>query len=869
MPQALLLHQFFALQAQRTPSAIAAVDGSTTITYAQLAQRAQQITLALQRRGVGVEQRVGLCVQRSFDFLAALIGILQAGAAYVPLDPQYPCERIGFMCENASLDLIVAQHATRAGVEKAKTPLLLLDEIAADPDAAPVVLPPLIPPSGLAYLMFTSGSTGKPKGVMIEHRQVVPFIQWTLSFFSKRQFAATLCANSVSFDVSIFEIFATLAAGGTLVLTRSILDLLTDPPLHPISTMITVPSALTEIVRAKAIPDSLETIIFGGERLSHALVHELYTTTHVRDIYNSWGVTEDSIASTFVHVARDTHEDPPMGQAIEGCAVYLLDEDLLPVPLGATGELFCAGYGVARGYTGDTRLNAERYLPNPFGTSPTMYRTGDFAFCREDGALVFVGRKDQQIKMHGFRIELGEIEAMLETHPAIAQAVVLAQLEQGRLEMYAVLKAGHIVSQTQLQLFLARSLPAHMVPSSLICVERFPLNTSGKVDRHALSLLGQAEHERAAISSAPTNPIEETLARLFAQSLGLKRVGIDENFFALGGKSLAAARLATEIRHAFPNQVAQLEGLGGRTVLARVLALDATVRYVAAVLQQPTALPSRRHSLWCIQAGSAQKRPLFLFHGVIDGEGLYCYEVAKALAPDQPVYALAPHGADGGPIPPSVEAMARDYLARIEAIQPHGPYHFMGYCNGGLVAFECARILAARREAIETLVLIATPGHNVRSRFVKRCVRFISRVLGITSEDRSRQLFLNTRDTVYLGKYAGEFLLDVLASLVSRKNFPRVTPRQRLQRMRELGPQSENARFVRIMQAVQAYVPEPYLGRISLLWGKQDEYLSYYDPLHDWKRVSPHIDIAYVDGDHHFLDTQAVCLVDYFPPSSC
>ena len=859
----LLLHEFFERQAERTPAALAAVDGSKRITYAELARRSDCIAGRLQQLGVRPEQSVGLCLPRSFDLLAAMLGILKSGAVYVPIDPNYPSDRIAYMVENADIGIAIVDHVTRDRIITQKMLLILIDELDNDKstDLSRSTYP--ISPDALAYVMYTSGSTGKPKGVMIEHRHVAQFIAWTAARFTSGQFSWTLCANSVSFDVSIFEIFATFAAGGVLVIVKNILDLLTHTLPCPISTIIAAPSSLAEIVRAKALPVSIDTLIFGGERLPLALIRELYDTTRVREIINSWGVTEDTIGSAFFTIPRDQNSEPPMGKPLPGRYLYLLDSQLQPVPIGTTGEIFCGGYGVARGYLGDPKRNAERFLPNPFGDSHTMYRTGDLAFKREDTAFFFVGREDQQIKLHGFRIELGEIEAVLETNPAVKQAAVIAQFEKERLVMYIVPSFGFSPTRAELQAYLAERLPTHMIPGSMQICETIPFGPTGKLDRRALEAMTLSDDEPDASPLVPTTATAAKIAECFAEILGLKQVGIDQDFFRLGGKSLTAARLLTEIKQAFPQEVGNIETLGGPTALHTAFAFRPTVAFMSAILERTEPLPERQQACYCIQSGSAAKAPLFLFHGVVNGEALYCYELARALGHDQPLYALAPHGVGGSSIPATIEAMARDYITYIQNIQPQGPYHIMGYCNGGLVAFETAKLLRAQGQAVDTLLLIATPGHNVRNRLMKKSVHIIKKVLRLNQHAELR-LFLKTRDATYFTKYFFDYIIETAQARLFRKRSPSLSPTERLNKLRSMGQQSENARFRKIMQAAQAYVPDRYDGSICIIWGSQDGYLQHYNPHNDWKRISSKFHLEYVDGDHHFLNENVTCLVEHF-----
>jgi amino acid adenylation domain-containing protein len=859
------LYDLVARQVARTPNLPAVISGSDSFTYQQLDERAEAIARRLNALGVKPDTLVGLCVERSADMIAGVLGILRAGGAFVPLDPAYPPDRLEYMLADTAAPIVLAQRSTLDRLPSFTGELILLDDVPHTVTGVPPNWPPL-EPHHLAYIIYTSGSTGRPKGAMIEHRNIVPFVQWIPEFFHSEDLAYVLCANSLSFDVSVFEIFAALANGGTAVIVRNILDLLLHPPSAPISLLFSAPSSLTEIVRAGALPASLRAIVVGGERITHSLAREVYATSNVQTLYNTWGVTEDTICATTLLVWPTLEEDPSIGKAIRGRELYILDENLVPLPPGVHGELYCTGYGVGRGYLHRPELTAERFLTSPFDPSMRLYRTGDIAMMDEHGDFHFIGRNDQQVKVNGFRIELGEIESVLHAYPGVAQIVVAVRQGASILDMYAVEKSPGALSLAPMQRYVSERLPPYMVPDSLTIVESMPIGPTGKLDRKALQThkVSRPEFFRSFVS--PIDRYEEQLARMFAELLFLEHVGTHDNFFALGGKSLLAARLATEIRGVFPTEVAAIEERFGAGAMHAAFAFEPTVRHLAAILQGQELPQHEIKSLQCLQVGVAGVAPLFIFHGVINGEAFYSYNLTYALDPKQPVYILAPHGSDGSSVPESIEEMAQDYLEQIRAVQAQGPYHFIGYCNGGLVAYEVACMLEQCGQSVETLVLIASPGHNIRFQPLKTVVDYLRWVPGLCVSKR-RRIFLQTRETLRLLKWHAHHALSALKAWRGRQFFHWGDPVGQFREARLLGnaEQREDPRFYRILQAVDAYVPGRFHGKICLMWGREDEYLQSYDPLRDWSRTVNSLHYHIVEGGHTFLDSRPELVLEHFP----
>jgi amino acid adenylation domain-containing protein len=561
------LHQLFEAQAARTPEAVAliAADGGR-LTYRELDARAARLARRLWGLGVGPEVLVGVMMDRTPDLVVALLAVLKAGGAYVPIDPAYPAPRVAFMLESSGAAVLLTRRALVAelagGLPSAAVPLFL----DAGWEAAPELpeWPAPSPVSGnLAYVIYTSGSTGTPKGVALEHRSAVAFLHWARTVYSPDEFAVVLAATSVCFDLSIFEIFATLVWGGTLALAENALALSAHPVAGELTMINTVPSTMAELVRAGAIPPRVRTINLAGEALKGALVRGIYERTGVEKVYNLYGPSEDTTYSTFALMPRDV-VSPVIGRPLAGTSAYVLDGVLAPVPVGVPGAVYLSGDGLARGYLGRPDLTADRFIPNPFGPPGSrLYRTGDLARFRPDGELDFLGRIDHQVKVRGFRIELGEVEAALASLPAVRQSAVLALPEPGgegpRLTAFVV-SAGPIPPLTELRTALRRILPEHMVPTAFTFLAELPLTPNGKLDRRILERLVPEDESLASIGSisgigghggAPRTPVEELVAGLWCEVLGVERVGVDDSFFDLGGHSLLVTRVISRLRQTF------------------------------------------------------------------------------------------------------------------------------------------------------------------------------------------------------------------------------------------------------------------------------------------------------------------------------
>lgn len=711
-PDSRCLHQLFEAHAAVQPEAEALVAGSERLTYGMLNTRANRIAHQLRALGVGRETMVGIFLGRSADMIVALLAVLKAGGAYLPLDPAYPTSRLAFMLGDVQAHTVLTHAALsdallRITAEAAAKPhiLCLDDDAPPGPDTNPE---PLAESGDLAYVIYTSGSTGQPKGVGLEHRSAVAFTRWAGTWFNSHELGGVLASTSICFDVSMFETLATLGLGGRLILAANALELPALPAREEVRMIVTSPSVMREILRMGPLPASVVSFAIAGEALDAALVRKLYELPHVERVYDLYGPTETTTYSTAA--LRRANGPTTIGRPIDNTRIHLLDESLQPVLPGKIGEIFIGGAGVARGYLNRPDLTALKFLPDPFSTDPAarLYRTGDLGRWRPDGDLEYLGRVDHQVKIHGFRIELGEIESVLRGHPGISETVVVAREDRPgdrRLVAYVVPGPASDGEATvdqgvrlrrELRTRLGENLPHYMVPGAIVFLERLPLTPNGKLDRAALPAPSRSRAPGTDYVS-PSTAHEETLCRLWAEVLDVPSIGASDDFLQLGGDSLLAVKLVIAVEQQFGVKLPPGTIFQAPTVqkFASLIAAHAP----AAVT--PSLLP--------LQPGSAQPA-LYLVHG-IGGGMLWGYtNLARHLDPDQPVYAFQ---ATDSTADDTLERMAAHYLRELRAFQPEGPYCLGGFCFGGNVAFEMARQLEADGQKVGLLVLInSTPPNS-------------------------------------------------------------------------------------------------------------------------------------------------------------
>ncbi|MEV6908770.1 amino acid adenylation domain-containing protein [Amycolatopsis sp. NPDC051071] len=622
------LPALFEHQAAETPDAVAVVFEDRELTYRELNARANRVARELVRRGAGPETVVGLSLPRSAELVVALLGVLKSGAAYLPIDPKYPSHRLDFILSESRPRLILTDTETVNVLPDTEIPTLFFGDALTAADGNLTDADRLAPlhPQDLAYLIYTSGSTGTPKGVAITHATVVNGVLRLAPIVGAEAGSRTLAGTSINFDVSVFELFTTLCTGGSVEIVRDVL-VLGERGGWTGGLISTVPSAFAELLDQVAGKVTAKTVVFAGEALPATLVRQVREAIPDVRVVNAYGQSESFYATTFTATDEWTGTGgAPIGTPLGTMRAYVLGPGLNPVPQGVVGELYVAG-GVGRGYFGRTGLTAERFVADPFGPAgDRMYRTGDLARWTADGVLEYAGRGDAQVKVRGFRIEPGEVEAALAAHPGVTQAVVIARESNGTKRL-----VGYVVGDVNadaLRSFVAARLPEFMVPSAFVVLDRIPLMLNGKLDRAALP---EPEFGTGAYR-APRTATEETLAGLYAEVLGLDQVGIDDDFFALGGHSLVATRLISRIRTELGAEIPIRMVFESPTVAALGRHLSADVRLRPPLLRledRPDRLPLSyaQRRMWFIHKfdgpSSTYNIPLALrLKGELDAEAL-------------------------------------------------------------------------------------------------------------------------------------------------------------------------------------------------------------------------------------------------------
>ncbi|MGW6612340.1 non-ribosomal peptide synthetase [Streptomyces erythrochromogenes] len=726
------LHQAFEAKVAAHPDVMAVELDGEGLTYAQLDAHANQVARRLRELGVGPESLVGVSMQRTVRRIVGLMGILKAGGGYVPLDPEYPADRLAFMVEDAKMSVVLTDEASASAVPTEDVTVLDLDRSWNDLtalDDSPVEA--TASPSDVAYVIYTSGSTGRPKGVVVEHRNAVNFCYAEIEFWPLGPGDRILQFASLNFDVSVLDIFGALLSGSTLVL-GSTQTLLSPPRLADLIrgegiTFMCLPPAVLNLLAEEQFP-SLRVVIAGGEAFSSELVRN-WARPGMRFI-NGYGPTETTVGSTMARCQDDGIDPPPIGLPLTNYTAYVLDKHLNPVPVGVAGELHIGGASVTRGYLGRPELTAERFVTDPFSEVPDarMYKTGDLARRLPDGNLQYLGRLDHQVKIRGLRVELGEIEAVLAAHPSVAQAIIIVgedQAGQKNLIGYARTNPdAPAVTTADLRAHLGESLPAFMVPAHLIILDTFPLNANGKVDRTALPEPDGAGD--AGDYVAPRTILETVLADIVSDILKLPRVGIEDNFFEMGGNSLQAMQVITRLR----------KDLGVDTDVTAIFLAPTPARLAATLVAkhgledaplddlegldeaEGAAEPGTAAAGSPAVSGSdtivplSEKTdgdPLFLIHAV--GGTVYPYfGLMQELQHRYRVFGVQAAGLRAGSEPrQDLQEMADAYTAAVREAQPSGPYRLAGWSMGGLLALQVARRLEASGAQVALVGLLDTP----------------------------------------------------------------------------------------------------------------------------------------------------------------
>ncbi|MGX4767239.1 amino acid adenylation domain-containing protein [Bacillus mojavensis] len=724
IPQA-CLPELFEKQAALSPDSIAVVYKDKAMSYTELNERANRLARLLISKGVGPEQFVALALPRSLDMTVGLLAVLKAGAAYLPLDPDYPADRIAFMLNDARPAIIITSSQVENQIPPAENvPKIVLDDpklceklktySPLNPDHSDRIRP--LSPFNTAYVIYTSGSTGVPKGVMIPHQNVTRLFGATDHWFRFGSDDVWTMFHSYAFDFSVWEIWGPLLHGGRLVIVPH--DISRSPEAflrllvkEGVTILNQTPSAFYQFMQAeREQPDlgqalSLRYVVFGGEALELSRLEDWYHRhpEQMPKLINMYGITETTVHVSYIELDRNIaaiRANSLIGCGIPDLGVYVLDERLQPVPPGVAGELYVSGAGLARGYLGRPGLTAERFIADPFGPPGTrMYRTGDVARRRADGSLDYVGRADHQVKIRGFRIELGEIEAALVQHSQLEDAAVIVREDQPgdkRLAAYVIPSSEETFDTAELRRYAAGRLPDYMVPSAFVTMKELPLTPNGKLDRKALPA---PDFAAAVTGRGPRTPQEEILCDLFMEVLHLPRVGIDDRFFDLGGHSLLAVQLMSRIREALGVELS----IGNLFEAPTVAGLAERLEMGSSQSALDVLLPLRT---------SGDRLPLFCVHPA--GGLSWCYAgLMTNLGTDYPIYGLQARGiGQRDELPKTLDDMAADYIEQIRTIQPKGPYHLLGWSLGGNVVQAMATQLQNQGEEVSLLVMLdAYPNH--------------------------------------------------------------------------------------------------------------------------------------------------------------
>jgi amino acid adenylation domain-containing protein len=708
------VHQLFEAQVERTPNAVAVNYDDQSLTYIELNQRTNQLRHYLAARGVQAGSLVAIYMERSIDMLIAVLAILKSGAAYVPLDPMYPHDRLAFMLSDSSPAALLTEQRMLAQLPANGTNVLCIDsareEIARQ---ATENMQSAATRENLVYVTYTSGSTGKPKGVCLPHRALTNLIFWQLNNSQLPQGSRTVQFTSLSFDVSFQEIFSTWCSGGTLVIISeslrrdpiSLLRFLRDENIARLFLPFVALQHLSETAQEeKNLPTQLLEIVTAGEQLQVTRqLATLFRRMPQCQLYNHYGPSESHVVTSFrlTGASSSWPSLPPIGKPIANTQIYILDPFLNPVPVGVAGELYIGGVSLANGYLDRPELTTERFIPDPFTRAPAarLYKTGDLARMLPDGNIECLGRSDHQVKIRGFRVELGEVESALTQHPAIRQAAVVVREDipgDKRLVAYVV-SGGEDLDIRELRSYLARFLPEYMVPSGFSILPGLPLTPSGKVDRKALPA-PQSEHNFRSDVIAPRDQLEAQLVSIFQRVLNTDLVSIQDDFFDLGGHSLTATRLLSQIKE-----------ITGRQIPLSALFRGATVESLARLIGEqgdasdPVAME--------IQHGENGLLPFFAI--VPPGEESLGYAMlARHMGSNQTLYKIQGHAPVVDSSRPyskqEMHDLTEEYIAAMRVVRPHGPYCLGGLCDGTHIAEQVVLRLEAQGEKIGFFAIFDT-----------------------------------------------------------------------------------------------------------------------------------------------------------------
>jgi amino acid adenylation domain-containing protein len=812
------VHQLFEAQAARTPNATAMVFGKESLTYGELERRANQLANHLIKLGASPDGLVGICVERSLEMVVGLLGILKSGAAYVPLDPAYPRDRIAFMLENSEAPLLLTQAQLRESLPSTASETVLIDsgwpEIAKQSEQSPGLT---LNPENRAYVIYTSGSTGKPKGVEIPHRAVVNFLATMAERPGMTAGDRLLAVTTLSFDIAGLEMYLPLTQGASFeIVSREVSTdgrrLLEKLAGSGATVMQATPATWRMLLDAGWTGDPRLKILIGGEAVSQKLASQLLQRS--ASVWNVYGPTETTIWSTLSKLEAG-QSAVSIGRPIGNTEIFILDKMLQPVPIGVAGELHIGGDGLARGYLKRPELTEEKFIAHPLNPdrNARLYRTGDLVRYLPDGNIEFLGRIDHQVKIRGFRIELGEIETVLRQHPGINETVVSAREDtpgDKRVVAYFVPTRDATPTTTELRSFLKEKLPEYMLPSIFVTLRSMPLTPNGKVDRRALPAPDQADLAPTGTFAAPSDAVESQLVQMWESVLGVRPIGTRDNYFELGGHSLVAVKLMNRIEETF-----------GKTLPIATLLEAPTIEKLAAILRRKGWTPPWSCLVPIQTTGS--KPPFFCIHG-INGAVVRFHDLSQYLGSDQPFYGLQAQGLDAGhPCHTRTEDMASHYIKEIRSVQPQGPYFLGGYSFGGAIAFEMAQQLAAQGQEDVVVVLFDTNFPQRRPAAISRKAALLTPFRAPASERWG---------------YVWRILRAPIRMIEIRRHVARLPGI--VKKVREA-----------CLQAERDYTPRAYPGRVILFRSNHKPLGQLSDPRAGWSEcVTRGLEVYEIAGNH-------------------
>lgn len=843
------IHDLFEEQVERAPDAVAVAFENQQLTYRELDLRSNQLAHHLRSHGVGPEVPVGICIERSLEMVVALLGVLKAGGAYLPLDPACPQKSLKLMLDDAGVWILLVQQHLRERLPAHRAKVIAVDSDWKSVSRESTESPPNeCTAKNLAYVMYTSGSTGKPKGVSVTHRSVVRLVKET-NYVKLAADEVFLQFAPLPFDASTFEIWGSLLNGARLVMMPPGL-----PSLQELGAKVKGNQVTTLWLTAELFHQMVETqleslrgvrqLLAGGDVLSVPQVEKVSRELSGCQLINGYGPTENTTFTCCYRAKPAEHFESsvPIGSPISNTEVYILDRQMEPVPIGLTGELYIGGDGLARGYLNDALMTAEKFVPHCFSgqRGERLYRTGDRARYLADGRIEFLGRVDDQVKVRGFRIGLGEIEAVLNEHQSIRQSVVMAREDRSghkQLVAYLVLREEVETIISDLRRWVKQQLPDYMAPSSFVVLDELPLTRNGKLDRRALPAPDGKQFLNDAFV-APRNTLELFLTKTWEKVLEVQPIGIKDNFFDLGGHSLLAVRL-----------FAQIMEVCGKNLPLATLFQAPTVEQLASLLSEEKWSPSWS-SLVAIQPGGS-KPPLFCLHLAL-GHVLFYRDLAQRLGTDQPVYAFQPQGLDGTrPRHTRIEEMAAHYIKEMRALQPEGPYYLGGSSFGGLIAFEMAQQLQVQGQKVGLLALFDTyaPGFPKLSP-ADRSLRYQVYSLLRRVDLHVGNLLLLEREAKL--KYAREKAMLVRGRLKwsIKKRIKKVAARLARSNGNSVSGESPHGMDVALQQ-LREYVPQIYPGHVTLFRASKQDPGSDNDQDLGWRKLAARgVEIHEIPGYH-------------------